>query len=118
MPFLYVKMRDILRRIGNMAEQRQELCVPQAIINELFCTDTSLSSEASPLVFEFKLISRRALNVNTAQKTDAEGGALTELWAFWRRAYDINRRFPSDKKYSGILAESPNLTQVCNCYMM
>lgn len=119
MQLLYVMMRDVLRFCGITVEQRQGLYIPQAILNAVYAEDATLKNTANTYLADFKLAPQRSSS-GAGASSDTRAGAGdngTDNESDWRKIDAANRRFNESEKYSGILAQSPNLTEARNAYM-
>lgn len=110
-------MRELLRYIGINVEQRQGLYISKDIANALLDKGKSLRNKASKLVEEYKLQGGRTVTMSSSPTSEGLKNRSNDTGSFWRRVDAVNRRFSEDEKYSGILAESLNLTDTRNAYI-
>lgn len=113
---LYVLLRDILNMVGINVERRRGLYIPQAIVNTIFSSDNVARNTASSLIAEFKHSNARSGSSTPGDQQDRQNIGQVDNESFWRRVDNANRRFTEKERYSGILAESPNLTEVRKAY--
>ena len=77
-----------------------------------------MKTSANRLISEYKRSaesSSRTAGVGHTVETSA--GDRTDIESIWRRVDAGSRRFGEAEEYSGILAESPNLSKVRNAYL-
>lgn len=122
---LYVNLREVLRKHGVNVQRRQGLPVHQATATALYSTNSELMSTANSLISNWRLNrqshttadathnSERA-NANSSGNSNSAGSTNECLW---RRVDAANRRFQDSEKYSGILGESPNLSEARRSYV-
>lgn len=114
---LFVILRDILHFSGITIDKRRGLYIPQAIVNKVYESDNSMRSTATSFIADFKLSASRQTTSGATTITDASTPTHTDSESFWRRVDNANKRFSEQERYSGILAESPNLQEVRKAYL-
>lgn len=117
-PLLFRFKRDVLQFVGIPVESRQGLYIPQAVAHALYSTDNVLKITGNRYISDYKHAADSAMKSTsvTAPMQDTSGVA-PDFESAWRRLDAANRRFSEAEKYSGILAESPNLSEARNGYL-
>ena len=116
MNVLFFHMRAVLQFSGETVEQRRGLFVPQAVSSALYSNDSTLKNRANELLAEYRL--RTSTQTSPTSNTSA-GPTTTESnnESSWKRVDAANRRFKEYERYSGILAQWPNLAETRKVYL-
>jgi hypothetical protein len=104
--------------VGITVEQRQGLFI-QAVSNVIYSSDTALKNVANTYMENYRLATSTASEKSRASDdavhpVESGGGGHETTW---RKIDAASRRFADNEKYSGILAESPSLTETRNAYL-
>lgn len=113
---LFVIFRDILKLVGINVEHQRGLYIPQAIVNSVYESDNGLRNPASSLISEFEFTNAHSSSTSPGLQVESHNRTNGESESFWRRVDNTNRRFSDRERYSGILAESPNLAEIRKPY--
>lgn len=120
-PLLFRLMREALIMLGIPVESRQGLYVPGAVSKAIYATDNLLLNTANRYIADYRHsvdgAARGHPTTVTTQDTGQASRASAEAESTWRRVDAANLRFDEEEKYSGMLAESPNLAEARNAYM-
>ena len=116
MNVLLFHMRAVLQFSGVTVEQSRGLFVPQAVSSELYSNDSTLKNRANELLAKYRL----RPSTQTSPTSDTSAGPTTtesNNESSRRRVDAGNRRFNEYERYSGILAQSPNLAETKKAYL-
>lgn len=118
LPLLFFNFHEVLQLCGVTVEQRQGLYVPQAIMNAVYSDDAQLLNTANSYLADYKL----SITRGTSSSPISEQRSEVNQESFgnesdWRKVDAVIRRFSDGENYSGILAESPNISEAQNAYI-
>ena len=87
-------------------------------MNVVYSDDTQLMNTANSYLAEYKLsISRGSSSFPPSNHRSRVNQGPFRNKSGWRKVDAVNRRFSYGEKYSGIIAESPNLSHAQNAYV-
>lgn len=107
--------------LGIQVESQQGLCIPYAVSKGIYSNENLLMNIANRYINDYSHYADSAARgqVRTTTSQDSHSHVVaTDSENVWRRVDVANRCFSDDEKYSGILTESPNLSEARNEYIM
>lgn len=110
-------LRDALSLASIVVDPLRGLYTLQAVVNIVYQSDTLMMTTASTLIANIKYSSGRSSATFSRAQIEDTSTTKAEPEPFWRRVDKAYRRFPEQKGYNGIFAESPNLSEVHKAYI-
>ena len=111
---------EVLRMNGIAVQRRQGLPVYQAVSSALYDDDSCLKVVADRMISDWRHVKSQIVGTAGASAQHSEmqiNGSRQETESSWRRVDAAERRFQESQKYSGILGESPMLTEDRHAYL-
>lgn len=115
---LYMHLRSLLTMHGIIVERRQGLAVYQAVAAAMYACDNGMVNMVNPLISNWKHSKQTAAAPEAAQSTSSGVSAVNQdTESTWRRVDAAEKCFSEAHKYSGILGESPSLSEAKRAYL-